>query len=121
MAEEFAGADGVGGAVEGDAAETRCERVEHGEGGGDDFGADAIAGQNGERETGHAEERRGGTDDAGKGRESSESGASVPAGAAGIWVMSQSGHGSLGWQALGFGVAVLIHVSIVVHVRRRLS
>jgi hypothetical protein len=35
--------------------------------------------------------------------------------------MRQSGYGSLGWQALGFAVAALIHVAIVVHVRRRLA
>jgi len=45
----------------------------------------------------------------------------LPAGAAGVWMMSRSGHGSPGWQALGFAVAALIHVAIVVHVRRRLA
>ena len=45
----------------------------------------------------------------------------LPAGLVGVWIMSPSEHGSLGWQALGFAVAALIHIAIVIHVRRRLS
>lgn len=44
----------------------------------------------------------------------------LPLGFAGVWVLGRSGHGSWGWQVLGFLVAAAIHVAIVVHVRHRL-
>lgn len=45
----------------------------------------------------------------------------LPAGVAGVWVLHASGHGSSGWQTLGFAVAAGIHVAIIAHVRRRLN
>lgn len=45
----------------------------------------------------------------------------LPAGLAGVWVLRTSGHGSAGWQMLGFAVAAAIHVAIVIHVRRRMK
>ena len=44
----------------------------------------------------------------------------LPLGLAGVWVLGRSGHGTLGWQILGFGVAAAIHLAIVLHVKRRL-
>mgnify|MGYP006282452037 CR=1 FL=1 len=44
----------------------------------------------------------------------------LPLGIAGVWMLARSGHGSWGWQALGFVAAAGIHVAIVAHVRRRL-
>ncbi len=44
----------------------------------------------------------------------------LPLGFAGIWVLARSGHGTLGWQLLGFSVAAAIHLAIVLHVKRRL-
>ena len=45
----------------------------------------------------------------------------LPAGIVGVWVMHASGHGSAGWQMLGFAVAAAIHLAIVAHVRRRMK
>ena len=40
----------------------------------------------------------------------------LPAGAAGVWAVTVAGHGEWGFQLLGFGGAILLHLAIIVYV-----
>jgi hypothetical protein len=45
----------------------------------------------------------------------------LPVGICGVLVLHRAGHGSWGWQILGFAIAAMIHVAIIAHVRRRVT